>query len=101
MLRESNCRGGRVGLQSDVETAMTVFAEKNALHVTVSVDEVDYYFASKGTAPTDETEDIFGHSFVRHQVIRDFATLAEVAKTFWSAGERSERVRWLHEAIDG
>lgn len=101
VLRESAQRGGRVDLQGDVETEITVFAEKNAFHVTVSVDEIDFYFASNGSDPTNETEDIFGHSFVRHQVVRDLTLLSEVAKTFWSTGERSERVQWIHESIDG
>lgn len=100
MLRESNERGGRVDLQTDSDTEMTVFAEKNAFHVTISVDEIHFYFGSNGSEPTDETQDLFGHSFVRHQVINDISLTFEVAKTFWSTGERSERVRWLHEAID-
>ena len=100
ILHESSERGGRVDLQSDDETEMTVFAENGTFHVTVSVGETDYYFASDGSEPTEETQDIFGHSFNRHQVIKNLASVADVAKTWWATGERSESMLWLHETLD-
>lgn len=85
-------------LQSDVETEMTVFAEHGAFNLTISV-ETDYYFASDGSEPTDDTQDILGHSFSRYQVI-NFVSISDVAKTFWATGGRSECVPWLHETVD-
>ena len=101
MLDQCNERGGRLDLQGETETEMTVFAENGAYHVTVSVDETDYYLAWNASEPTRQTLDVFGHSFERHQILKDIDVLRDIIKTFWATGTRSERVVWLHETLEG
>jgi hypothetical protein len=100
MLQQSAERGGRIDLESDSETEMTVFAEHGAFHITISMDECNYYFPSNGSEPTGECRDLYGHSFPADQILDDFALAADAVKTFWEEGGRSIRIQWILDSVE-
>jgi hypothetical protein len=91
----------RLDLYDEPETtSMTVFAEDNAFHLTISVEESTNYYYSNGGEANDELIEIAGHLFDSTQICHDRALAEEMILAFWKQGERLPGVEWEEEALD-
>lgn len=97
------CRppGAQIELLDESETqGMTIFCDRGLFHIGVTVSETDYFFFWNGEQATGQSLDIAGHSFPGHQVLDNVELVLEIAKVFWSTGQRFGTVKWIEERVE-
>lgn len=80
-------------------TTMTVFAENDAFHFTISDQETDYFSFLNEEAEEGEAE-IAGHIFDERNVCRDRAVAEQIAIEFLKTGKPLASVQWTAESVE-